>query len=66
MNYKLHLYTETEDGTASWLPLFLDVSMIDGFYQPILEEHEVPNFNRWWFYDSNAGRTHTRLSKQKI
>lgn len=44
-NYKLLLCTETEDGGVSWLPLFLDASMIDGFYVPILEDNEPPSIN---------------------
>ena len=45
MNYKLKLYTETEEGATSWLPLFINVDRIEAFYSPILDEDEIPSIN---------------------
>jgi len=45
MNYKLQLYTEDQDGEASFLTFYLDVDSIIGFYAPVLEEGELPSIN---------------------
>ena len=45
MNYKLLLYTQDENESASWLPFFLNVETIQGFYIPTLEDSEVNTIN---------------------
>tara|TARA_R110000772_G_scaffold36098_6_gene86689 strand:+ start:9182 stop:9409 length:228 start_codon:yes stop_codon:yes gene_type:complete len=45
MNYKLLLYTENEDGGAAWMPFFIDVETIQGFYIPSLDDSEVNSIN---------------------
>ena len=47
-NFKLLLYTENpaepeEKGT--WLDFYLNVSTIQGFYIPMLDDDEIPSIN---------------------
>ena len=44
-NFKLLLYTQDEDGEESWTPFYLDADSILGFYEPVLEKHELLSIN---------------------